>query len=54
MPSLLSLLVGFAALRGPPLFVVILAGAMLGFYVAEIPLTVIPIEIYCLASWPCK
>ena len=52
MPSLLSLLVGFAALLGAPLFVVILAGAMLGFYVAEIPLTVIPIEIYRLIDTP--
>ena len=52
MSSLLGFLVGLAALLGAPLFVVILAGSMLGFYTAEIPLTVIPIEIYRLIDTP--
>lgn len=52
MPSLLSALLGALALIGTPLFVVILAAAMLGFYYAEIPLTVIAIEIYRLVDTP--
>ncbi|MGV0036750.1 MAG: TRAP transporter large permease subunit [Candidatus Azotimanducaceae bacterium WSBS_2022_MAG_OTU7] len=40
------------ALFGTPLFVVILAAAMLGFYLSDIPLTVIPIEIYRLVDTP--
>ena len=52
MGSLGSLVVAIFAFLGTPLFVVILAAAMLGFYVAEIPLTVIPIEIYRLVDTP--
>lgn len=52
MNTILSILVGFVALLGAPLFVVILAAAMLGFYSADIPLTVIAIEIYRLIDTP--
>jgi C4-dicarboxylate transporter, DctM subunit len=40
------------AVVGTPLFVVILASAMVGFYYADIPLTVIAIEIYRLVDTP--
>ena len=40
-----SIVIGFFALLGTPLFIVILAAAMLGFYLADIPLMVIAIEI---------
>ncbi|MFT7132387.1 MAG: C4-dicarboxylate transporter DctM subunit [Cyclobacteriaceae bacterium] len=52
MNTILSILVGLVALLGAPLFVIILAAAMLGFYSAGIPLTVIPIEIYRLIDTP--
>ncbi len=52
MGSLGSLLIAALAFIGTPLFVVILAAAMLGFYVSDIPLTVIPIEIYRLVDTP--
>ena len=52
MQSALSTLIGLLALLGTPLFVVILAAAMIGFYYAEIPLTVIAIEIYRLVDTP--
>ncbi|MBL6692131.1 MAG: TRAP transporter large permease subunit [Pseudomonadales bacterium] len=52
MGTLGSLLIGVLALIGMPLFVVILAAAMLGFWVSEIPLTVIPIEVYRLVDTP--
>jgi tripartite ATP-independent transporter DctM subunit len=52
MNTVLSILVGIVALFGAPLFVVILAAAMLGFYSADIPLTVIAIEIYRLIDTP--
>lgn len=45
-------LLAFLAVLGAPLFVVILGAAMLGFYAAEIPLTVITIEIYRLVDTP--
>jgi len=45
-------LILLAAFLGAPLFVVILAAAMLGFYSAEIPLEVITIEIYRLVNTP--
>ena len=41
-----SLLITASALAGLPLFIVILAAAMLGFYLADVPLTVIAIELY--------
>lgn len=40
------------AMAGAPLFVVILAAAMLGFYLADIPLAAITIEIYRIADTP--
>jgi len=47
-----SAVVALFAIIGTPLFVVILAAAMLGFYLGDIPLTVIPIEIYRLVDTP--
>ncbi|MDG1835472.1 MAG: TRAP transporter large permease subunit [Pseudomonadales bacterium] len=47
-----SIVIGFFALLGTPLFIVILAAAMLGFYLADIPLMVITIEIYRLIDTP--
>ena len=47
-----SIVIGFFALLGTPLFIVILAAAMLGFYLADIPLMVIAIEIYRLIDTP--
>lgn len=52
MAWLASALILLLALLGAPLFIVILAGAMTGFYHAEIPLTVIAIEIYRLVDTP--
>ena len=46
MNGIFSALVGVMAVLGRPLFIVILAAAMVGFYFAEIPLTVIAVEIY--------
>jgi C4-dicarboxylate transporter, DctM subunit len=40
------------AIAGMPIFVSILASAMLGFYIADIPLQVIAIEIYRIADTP--
>ena len=47
-----SLLITASALAGSPLFIVILAAAMLGFYLADVPLTVIAIELYRLIDTP--
>ena len=47
-----SLLITALALAGLPLFIVILAAAMLGFYLADVPLTVIAIELYRLIDTP--
>ena len=52
MQSVLSTLIGVLALLGTPLFVVILAAAMIGFHYSEIPLTAIAIEIYRLVDTP--
>ena len=52
MGTLASLALALLAFIATPLFVVILAAAMLGFYFAEIPLTVIPIEVYRLVDTP--
>ncbi len=50
---LLSFLCIFAfALAGAPLFVAILAAAMLGFYITGIPLEIIGIELYRIADTP--
>ncbi len=42
----------FLALCGAPIFVVILAAAMLGFYFTDIPLSVVAIEIYRITDTP--
>jgi len=52
MMLVLSGLIILAALLGAPLFIVILAAAMLGFYSADIPLEVISIELYRLVNTP--
>ncbi|MGB1686137.1 MAG: TRAP transporter large permease subunit, partial [Pseudomonadales bacterium] len=52
MGALGSAVIAVIALLGAPLFIVILAAAMLGFYLAEIPLTVIAIEIYRIVDTP--
>jgi tripartite ATP-independent transporter DctM subunit len=41
-----------AALAGAPLFAVLMAGAMLGFYTADIPLAVVAIEVYRIVDTP--
>lgn len=52
MGALISLMIFMLAITGAPLFVVILAAAMTGFYYAGIPLTVITVEIYRLVDTP--
>ncbi len=52
MGGLGSALIGVFALMGAPLFIVILAAAMFGFYGSEIPLTVIAIEMYRIVETP--
>ena len=52
MAGFISLMIFMLAIAGAPLFVVILAAAMTGFYYAEIPLTVITVEIYRLVDTP--
>ena len=52
MGTVFSSLIAVMALLGTPLFVIILAAAILGFYSAEIPLTVLTIEIYRLVESP--
>lgn len=52
MAAVVSLLTAFLALLGAPLFVVILAAAMTGFYFSGTPLTVIPVEIYRIVNTP--
>jgi tripartite ATP-independent transporter DctM subunit len=49
---LLVLLIILAALAGAPIFAVIAAAAMLGFYAGDTPLTVIAVEIYRLVDTP--
>ena len=41
-----------AALSGAPLFAVLLAGAMLGFLAADIPLAIVAIEVYRIVDTP--
>ena len=48
----LSLLLIVLALMGAPLFVVIAAGALLGFYQADIDLSVVAIEFFRIAEMP--
>jgi len=50
--ALLIFVIISLAVAGTPLFVVILSAAMLGFYYADIPLTVIAIEVYRLVDTP--
>jgi len=45
-------LILLAALAGAPLFAVLMAGAMLGFVAADIPLTVVAIEVYRIVDTP--
>ncbi len=52
MNTLLSPLLLLLAVLRTPLFAVIAAGAMLGFYAEEIDLSVIAIEVYRLAEMP--
>jgi len=52
MAAFISLMIFMLAIAGAPLFVVILAAAMTGFYYAGIPLTVITVEIYRLVDTP--
>ncbi|MDP6316744.1 MAG: TRAP transporter large permease subunit [Pseudomonadales bacterium] len=52
MGAVLSSILALIALLGAPLFVVILAAAMLGFYSADIPLMVITIELYGMVDTP--
>ncbi|MDA0788446.1 MAG: TRAP transporter large permease subunit [Proteobacteria bacterium] len=52
MTTLAVLAILLLALLGAPLFVVILTAAMVGFYSADIPLTVITIELYRLVDTP--
>ena len=48
----LSLLLLVLALMGTPLFVIIGAGALLGFYQADIDLSVVAIEFFRIAEMP--
>lgn len=52
MIALLIVLIILAALMGSPIFAVIAAAAMLGFYSGETPLTVLGVEIYRLVDTP--
>lgn len=46
MGTTLGILLAFIAILGAPLFAIILAGAAIGFYFAEIDLSVLAIELY--------
>lgn len=52
MNALVSLLLIVLALLGTPLFIIIAASAMFGFYQSEVDLSVVAIEIYRLAEMP--
>jgi len=52
MTSLSILAIIALAVSGAPIFVVILAAAMVGFYATDIPLEVIAIEVYRIADTP--
>ncbi|MDF2444808.1 MAG: TRAP-type C4-dicarboxylate transport system, large permease component [Moraxellaceae bacterium] len=52
MIFLLIAIIIIAALAGTPIFAVIAAAAMLGFYSGETPLTVIAVEMYRLVDTP--
>ena len=50
--ALLAILIIVLGLLGVPLFGMILAGTMLGFYSAEVDFTIIAVELYRLAQTP--
>ncbi|MBU1161388.1 MAG: TRAP transporter large permease subunit, partial [Proteobacteria bacterium] len=52
MPYISTLILILLAIFGTPLFAVILAVAMLGFYSLDVNLSVIAIEIYRIADTP--
>ena len=52
MSLLIGLLLLLIALMGAPLFAVIAAGAMLGFYREDLDLSIMGIEFYRLAEMP--
>jgi len=52
MTSLSILAIIALAVSGAPIFIVILAAAMVGFYATDIPLEVIAIEVYRIADTP--
>ena len=52
MVYVLIILLGLLAILGAPLFSVILAVAMLGFFISGVDLSVIAIEIYRIADTP--
>ena len=47
-----AIVIAIFALLGAPLFAVVLAAAMLGFYAVEIDLAVVAIELYRLSDTP--
>ena len=49
---MIAVVLTLLALLGAPLFVVIAASAMLGFRSTEVPLSVVPIEIFGIAEMP--
>jgi C4-dicarboxylate transporter, DctM subunit len=52
MSFLVSFILAVLAFLGAPLFVIILAVAMIGFYIQGVDLSVIPIEIYRITDAP--
>ena len=52
MTAVKFLLIVFMAVIGSPIFVAILAAALLGFYLNEIPMQIIAVEIYRIADTP--
>ncbi len=52
MMTLLAILIILMGLMGVPLFAMILAATMLGFYSAEVEFTIIAVELYRLAQTP--
>ena len=52
MTTLLFLVIAAMALLGAPIFIVILALSLLGFFLADVPLQVVTIEIYRISDTP--
>ncbi|MDA1207953.1 MAG: TRAP transporter large permease, partial [Proteobacteria bacterium] len=52
MGSLGAAVLSLLALAGTPLAIVILAAAILGFWVSDVPMTVIAIEMYRIVETP--